>query len=159
MPALQIPCDKGIAHVLVDSGIITVDGKMYTEAFYRDPLGDSRYKALTPAEFRAVPWKRIISSRFVANYLRIRISIYGMDLSEQVRDVSVIHLYKEVTQSVPRLMCVRHSPRLRWIGKYEELKERRTAVAMASHKRLGRGSLLAILSADTIQMVMAMASE
>jgi hypothetical protein len=94
----------------------------------------------------------------VANYLRIRISIYGMDLSEQVRDVSVIRLYKEVTQSVPRLMCVRQSPRLRWIGKYEQLKDRRTAVAMASDRRLGGDSLLACLGRDTIQMVIAFAS-
>ena len=159
MPALQIPCDEGIAYVLVDSGVITVNGRMYAEAAYRVPLGGSRNKALTPAEFRACPWTRIISSRFVTNYLRIRISIYGMDLSEQVRDVSVIHLYKEVTQSVPRLMCVRHSPRLRWIGKYEALKDRRTAVAMASDRRLGGDSLLACLGRDAIQMVIAFASE
>ena len=159
MPALQIPCDEGIAYVLVDAGVITLNGKMYAEAAYRVPLGGSRNKALTPAEFRACPWTRIISSRFVTNYLRVRISIYGMDLSEQVRDVSVIQLYPAVTQSVPRLMCVRHTPRLRWIGKYAELKDRRTAVAMASDKRLGGNSLLACLGRDAIQMVIAFASE
>jgi hypothetical protein len=38
-------------------------------------------------------------------------------------------------------------------------QERSTAVAMATHKRLGGGSLLACLNKDTIQMVMALTLE
>jgi hypothetical protein len=51
---------------------------------------------------------------------------------------------------------------MKWLAKYAgimAMQERTTAVAMATHKRLGGGSPLACLNKDTIQMVIAFASE
>jgi hypothetical protein len=53
-------------------------------------------------------------------------------------------------------------PRMKWLAKYAGImatQERTTAVAMATHKRLGGESLLACLNKDTIQMVIVFASE
>ena len=156
MPALPIPCYEGDAIVLVNSGAVIMGGRLFTSAGHYDKRNNCSFTTLTIAEFKACPWKKVVSSTLLSPYLKIRISIYGINLSETARDVSRISLDK-VAHTLYKLGKL-HSPRIKWLAKYAEIKERRTAVAMACHERLGRDSLLACLSRDAIQAVIAFAT-
>jgi hypothetical protein len=156
MPALPIPCYDGNAMVLVNSGAVIMCGRLFTDAGHSSEHHDYGFMLLTIAEFKAIQWKRVLSSELGNSSASIRISIYGINLSETARDVSRISLDK-VGHKFYKLVKL-HSPRIKWLAKYAEIKERRTAVAMACHERLGRGSMLGCLSSDAIQAVIAFAT-
>jgi hypothetical protein len=165
MPALSIPCDDGNASVLVNAGAVIFRGRVYADAMCTVRTGNTyvheiRYKSLTSNEFRACPWESSVAPCTISERafsLEIMISAGGTDLSAKTRGVNTVFVF--LMHPVPFKLNDWLSPRIKWIAKYAEIKKRRTAVAMATHKRLGGGSLLTCLNKDTIQMVIAFASE
>ena len=155
MPALPIPCDDGNASVLVNAGAVIVNECVFVNARYVRKENVHYFDRLTSDEFRECPWERTFRSFTVTSHgLEIIISRHGTDLKVNTRGIVIIYL-----DLTPFKLNDWLSPRIKWIAKYAEIKKRRTAVAMATHKRLGGASPLACLNKDTIQMVIAFASE
>ncbi len=168
MPALRISCYNGRAFVLVNSGAIIVEeyytnvSRVFADAVIPKMLS-STHQEITSDEFKAIPWERIDSSTVQFSdpaYLEVIISGRGIDLSADARSVALIALHiKDATPLKRNNWLV---PRMKWLAKYAgimAMQERTTAVAMATHKRLGGESPLACLNKDTIQMVMALTLE
>ena len=166
MPALRISCRDGSAFVLVNSGavIVKMNGWNVSLVFADAVIPKIRtHQEITSEEFKAIAWESIYSSSVMhreRDYLEIIISGRGIDLSADARGVSVIVL--EIKDVKPLKLNNLLFPRMKWLAKYAGImatQERTTAVAMATHKRLGGASPLACLNKDTIQMVIAFASE
>ena len=158
MPALPIPCDDGNASVLVNAGAVIVNERVFVNARYVRKENVHYLDRLTSDEFRECPWARTFRSLTMTSQretgFEIIISTHGTDLKVNTRGIVIIFL-----DLTPFKLNDWLSPRIKWIAKYAEIKKRRTAVAMATHKRLGGASPLACLNKDTIQMVIAFASE
>lgn len=162
MPALPIPYDHGTAAVLTEACLVLASDGIFNHPYC---LNLDQMVYLTPAEFRACNWRRVVMARYHGMYnlhshsversIRIRLSVYGVDLSERLRNVSTVFV-----SFVPfanwaifdRLIV----PRMAWLGTYRLLVERRLALAMANHKRLGANCLLQrILSqCDIVQLLL-----
>ena len=162
MPALHISCYNGRAFVLVNSGAIIVEeyytnvSRVFADAVIPNMLS-STHQEITSDEFKAIPWERIVSSIGHPDYLEVIISRRGIDLSADGRRIALIAFHIKDAAPLKRLF-----PRMKWLAKYAGImatQERTTAVAMATHKRLGGASPLACLNKDTIRMVVDFASE
>ena len=166
MPALRISCCDGSAFVLVNSGAIIVEeyytneSRVFADAVIPKILS-STHQEITSDEFKAVSWESIFSSRFqFTEKDHLWVIIGAIDLSADARHVGEIVL--KLKDVKPLQLSNWLFPRMKWLAKYAGImatQERTTAVAMATHKRLGGGSLLAYLNRDTIRMVVDFASE
>ena len=158
MPVIPIPCEYGSAVVLTDMCLVIT-----SEGVYDHPcqLG-KRAVILTPAEFSACNWRRVVNTRYGLSgigrmEINIRVSIYGVDLRERVcgvRNICMSYQSSDCFKSLKALQ--RLSPRLAWLGKYARIKEHRTALAMANHPRLGGASALSCLGDDVMRILIGM---
>jgi hypothetical protein len=153
MPAITIPYDHGYAIVLTDTcTVITNDGLFGGSASYME----NTHKLLTQQEFQAINWRRILSARhdniFDNPRLIVRVSIYGMDLSERATGIMRVVLRQFEIKHNNRSRYF-FQARIKWLAYFQQLKERRTAVAMANHRRLGLGSMLSLIGSDALAVV------
>ena len=152
MPVFPIPYDHGSAAFLSDACVVLNSDGVFYEARVVECEGPARH-LLTPDELRACNWRRIVNSRFMKNSglkdILIRVSIYGMDLSDRVRGVRTVKMEEfdgRYLHAFNRL-----SPRIKWLAAYERLKEeRRLALAMVNHHRLGAESEFRMLGMDML---------
>ena len=166
MPAIPIPYDRGTAVVLTDAClVVTSSNGVFGHPHVVMSNGSSVF--LTAAEFgsSSINWRRIVMARFgglfgvhtvvgISCKIFIRVSIYGVDLSERLRGVSSICMVftgrgpADILGSTFINLAV---PRMAWLARYRMLVERRLALAMAGHRRLGADSslLLRILSSNS----------
>lgn len=158
MPAISIGYETGKAVVLVDSCLVVTPDGVYGEPFCGSIDGspnDERIK-LTPTEFSAFNFRRIIPARlFKPSIVRIRTSIYGKRISDRLPAVVSVQLHF-LEQFSPNNTFVRMAvPRMAWLATYNRLRERRLALAMADHNRLGLASFLrCVLSSNDIMSIL-----
>ena len=154
MPAISLPYqNQGHAIVLTDACTVLTANGMYGHA--AGHMNNDTLEQLTVQEFQAINWNRILSVRHInGSYpiLYLRISIYGMDLSERATGIARIMMRKfEFRHSIRSMFFF--NARISWLACYEQLKERRTAVAMANHRRLGSESILNSIGNDLLAVV------
>ena len=151
MPVIQIPCEEGSAFVLTDACVL-----LTSRGLFARPRGAG--EDLVASEFRACNWRRVVNSRYslsidgadvIHSAISVRVSIYGQDLSERVRNVSTIQMIKLNYLAFKQL-----SPRISWILKYAEIiGSRRVALMMGNHCRLGLQSGLNVLGNDILSII------
>ncbi len=74
---------------------------------------------------------------------------YGMDLSDRVQGVRTVKMEECCGRYLP--VFQRLSPRIKWLAAYKRLKEeRRLALAMVNHHRLGAESEFHMLGMDML---------
>ena len=153
MPVFTLPYDHGNATVLTDTCIV-----MSTDGMYGDAVSyiNGRMEFVTPHEFKAINWNRIVSARYdtTSGYPRIiaRVSVYGSDLSERAKGVVRV-IMRKIEPTRHAHVRSFFQARIPWLAYFEDFKERRTAVAMANHRRLGNGSALNQIGNDALAVV------
>ncbi len=166
MPVFPIPYDRGTAVVLTDAClVVTSNHHVFGNPYFLDSDGRGEY--LTPAEFRACNWRRVVMARYMELFdsahsvvfdrsIRIRTSVYGVDLSDRLRGVSAIYMFFMPQPVLNRTFAHLAVPRMAWLGAYNKLVERRLALAMANHCRLGVDSLLRSVfsSSDVVSVIL-----
>ena len=158
MPVIiSLPYDHGYAEVLTDSCIVITSDGMFGDAVTY--MKEQTMECMTPHEFRAVNWHRIISVRYEdingCPRIIVRVSIYGMDLSERATGVMRVILRKLEPRALNNARISRRffQARISWLAYFEDFKERRTAVAMANHRRLGNESAMNKIGNDVLAVV------
>lgn len=167
MPVFPIPYDRGTAVVLTDACLVVTSNHhhVFGNPYFLDSDGRGEY--LTPAEFRACNWRRVVMARYMELFdsahsvvfdrsIRIRTSVYGVDLSDRLRGVSAIYMFFMPQPVLNRTFAHLAVPRMAWLGAYNKLVERRLALAMANHCRLGVDSLLRSIfsSSDVVSVIL-----
>lgn len=161
MPVIHVPYDNGNAVVLTDACLVMSSDGVFGEASYRCKKG--RGERMTPIEFQAVNWCRVLSVRYYNardkyypgnGSIIARVSIYGMALSE--RATEVVNVIMRQIECRHKINIIRNHilPRISWLAYYEKLKQERiTAVIMTNHRRLGEGSMLNTIGGDALATI------
>ena len=155
MPVFPFPYDHGSAAFLSDACVVLNSDGVFIEPRTMDCHLPSAFW-LTPDELRACNWRRIVNSRFMKNLgyddILIRVSIYGVDLSDHIRGVKTVKMEEYCGRYLHAFK--RLSPRIKWLAAYSRLKEeRRLALAMVNHQRLGADSELRVLGVDLVSTI------
>jgi len=141
--------------VLTDARVVMIDREVYTDPkcvkFESDTNGD----VITPVEFRAINWKGVYTWHYVGekNDGMIFIDMPACDLSEhkvgvcqiRMQTIACRYAFAERTKFIV--------PRIKWLVNYKQLQERRTALAMAFHHRLGSDCLIGQLDNEIMQCI------
>ena len=97
---------------------------------------------MTPADLRACNWDGAVA---------FRKSKIGYEIQLAAMKICLVRMkYPVLNKTFRRLVF----PRMAWLGTYQKLVERRLALAMANHCRLGVDALIGcILSSNDIALV------
>ncbi len=160
MPVLPIPCSTDSAFVLVNIGkvMLSVSKRVYSRATVQGA-------ELTRAEFRACDWSLIKSASCTTrlnqrgrteHILIVRLSRFAF-LSDRLRRVRAIEMQLEWPYTawvqMNRLLSVA-CPRMKWLAAYERIRaDRKLALAMGTHRRLGVDSVIRWLDVDLLCVI------
>lgn len=150
MPVISIPYDHGSAVVLTDAClVITSNGVFENPKVCNIKIENNRVsRFLTPAEFRACNWRRVVMARHIRyagcsnRSIQIRVSVYDTLISERLPAFSSVSLSLALCPLLSPMVSRLVVPRMVWLGTYKQWVERRLALAMVNHERLGKNCLL-----------------
>jgi len=143
--------------VLTDARVVMIGREVYTDPKCVKFKSDTNGNVITPVEFRAINWKGMYTSHYLGgkNDGMMLIDIPACDLSEHKVGVCQIRLqiiacrYAFAGERTTKFIV----PRIKWLVNYKQLQERRTALAMAFHSRLGGDCLIRQLYKEIMQCI------
>ena len=141
---------------LTDACVVMMDREVFTDPKCVKFTSDTNGDVITPVEFRAINWKGVYTWHYVGgkNDGMIFIDMPACDLSEhkvgvcQIRMQTIVGRYAFAGERIKFIV-----PRIKWLLNYKQLQERRTALAMALHHRLGSDCLIRQLDNEIMQCI------
>jgi hypothetical protein len=140
---------------LTDACVVMIGREVFTDP--KCVMSDTNGDVITPVEFRAINWKGVFTWHYLGgkNEGMILIDMPACDLSEhkvgvcQIRMQTIACRYAFAGERNKFIV-----PRIKWLVNYKQLQERRTALAMALHHRLGSDCLIRQLDNEIMQCIL-----
>lgn len=140
--------------VFTDACVVLKDREIFAGALCVKFERVTNGEVLTPVEFKAVNWGSVKFHRYIGGEYDglLLIDLPACDLGEH--KVGVRKIRMQQIQGDPFFSkMVGIIPRIKWLAYYTQLKERRTALAMAFHCRLGGDCLIRQLDNEIMQHI------